>query len=174
MAGCADRGAMDATYHLAGGFKPTLKRFADLDGPDFPIPVWATQALVENEPFVGEKWEPACGDGAMAQVLHVGVKSVRQKFARLLRLAFLEGANRANTIFAKCPPSRVWVFSERDHLLPSGGIHKGSGTTAYAWFVWDNDTPNGTELKWFKPGYRSRSQRHRAQRRLDLRRQSLT
>ena len=26
---------MDATYHLAGGFKPTIKRFADLDGPDF-------------------------------------------------------------------------------------------------------------------------------------------
>jgi hypothetical protein len=34
---------MDATYNLAGGFKPTLKRFADLDGPDFfPTPSWAT------------------------------------------------------------------------------------------------------------------------------------
>jgi hypothetical protein len=30
---------MDATYNLAGGFKPTLKRFADLNGPDFfPTP----------------------------------------------------------------------------------------------------------------------------------------
>jgi len=26
---------MDATYHLNGSFKPTLKRFADLEGPDF-------------------------------------------------------------------------------------------------------------------------------------------
>lgn len=26
---------MDATYHLSGGFKPTMKRFADLEGPDF-------------------------------------------------------------------------------------------------------------------------------------------
>jgi hypothetical protein len=26
---------MDATYNLNGGFKPTIKRFADLDGPDF-------------------------------------------------------------------------------------------------------------------------------------------
>jgi hypothetical protein len=25
----------DATYNLNGGFKPTMKRFADLDGPDF-------------------------------------------------------------------------------------------------------------------------------------------
>jgi hypothetical protein len=37
---------MDATYNLSGGFKPTLKRFADLDGPDFfPTPQWATCAL---------------------------------------------------------------------------------------------------------------------------------
>ena len=26
---------MDATYNLNGGFKPTLKRFADLQGPDY-------------------------------------------------------------------------------------------------------------------------------------------
>jgi len=39
---------MDATYNLAGGFKPTLKRFADLEGPDFfPTPAWATYALHE-------------------------------------------------------------------------------------------------------------------------------
>lgn len=25
----------DATYNLNGGFKPTMKRFADLNGPDF-------------------------------------------------------------------------------------------------------------------------------------------
>ena len=25
----------DATYILNGGFKPTMKRFADLSGPDF-------------------------------------------------------------------------------------------------------------------------------------------
>ena len=26
---------MDATYNLNGGFKPTMKRFADLNGPDY-------------------------------------------------------------------------------------------------------------------------------------------
>ena len=40
----------DATYNLNGGFKPTMKRFADLSGPDFfPTPRWATFALIENE-----------------------------------------------------------------------------------------------------------------------------
>ena len=194
---------MDATYNLNGGFKPTVKRFADLDGPDyFPTPAWATHALVDNEKFKGGIWECACGDGAMSKVLETaapvvssdlyprgygevgvdfltakskadniitnppynaaegfvrsGVKLSRRKFALLLRLAFLEGANRAKTIFTECPPSRVWVFSERITFYPSGVERQGTGTTAYAWFVWDKDASSGTELKWLKPGYRAR------------------
>ncbi len=194
----------DATYHLNGGFKPTQKRFADLDGPDyFPTPRWATFALADSEPFKGDIWECACGDGAMSKILEEtgasvfssdlyergygeagldflrptrsadniitnppyncaegfvasGVAHARRKFALLLRLAFLEGANRANTIFSQMPPSRVWVFSERITFYPAGAERKGSGTTAYAWFVWDKDAPSGTELKWFKPGYKAR------------------
>ncbi len=195
---------MDATYNINGGLKPTLKRFADLNGPDFfPTPRWATFALVDNEKFLGNIWECACGDGSMSRVLEEtgrpvfssdlydrgygesnidflnateqsdnivtnppyncaegfvanGVGLARQKFALLLRLAFLEGANRANTIFSRTPPSRVWVFSERITFYPAGVKPKGSGTTAYAWFVWDKSAKNGTELRWFKPGYKAR------------------
>ena len=194
---------MDATYNLNGGFKPTMKRFADLGGPDyFPTPAWATHALIDNEKFSGDIWESACGDGAMSKVLETtgcevessdlfdrgygeagidfvtanrkagniitnppfnsaegfvtsGIRNSKKKFALLLRLAFLEGANRANTIFSKCPPNRVWVFSERITFYPAGAVQSGSGTTAYAWFVWDKDAV-GTELKWFKPGYKAR------------------
>lgn len=194
---------MDVTYNLNGGFKPTMKRFADLDGPDFfPTPAWATHALIDNEKFVGDIWESACGNGAMSNVLaqtgqrvistdlynrgfgesgedflsprrrasnivtnppynaaegfvRSGLSQSSRKFALLLRLAFLEGANRANTIFAKAPPSRVWVFSERITFYPANAVQKGSGTTAYAWFVWDKDAPGSTELKWFRPGYKS-------------------
>jgi len=31
----------------------------------------------------------------------------------------------------------------------------GSGTTAYAWFVWEKAHKGSTELKWFKPGYKA-------------------
>ena len=194
---------MDATYNLSGGFKPTIKRFADLDGPDFfQTPAWATHALIDNEKFSGEIWESACGDGAMSRVLEktggsisssdlhdrgygdvgidfltakrlaenivtnppynsaegfvaAGLEKAKRKFALLLRLAFLEGANRANAIFSRNPPSRVWVFSERITFYPAGAVQKGTGTTAYAWFVWDKDA-SGSELKWFKPGYKTR------------------
>ncbi|WP_426167502.1 hypothetical protein [Sandarakinorhabdus sp. DWP1-3-1] len=195
---------MDSTYNLSGGFKPTMKRFADLGGPDFfPTPSWATHALIDNESFKGEIWESACGNGAMSDVLEVtgqpvvssdlydrgygeagmdfldtarrsdnvvtnppynaaegfvrsGLKAANRKFALLLRLAFLEGSNRQRTIFTDAPPSRVWVFSERITFYPAGAVQQGSGTTAYAWFVWDKDAPSNTELKWFKPGYKAR------------------
>jgi hypothetical protein len=88
--------------------------------------------------------------------VHAGLQKADRKFALLLRLAFLEGANRQRTIFSRCPPSRVWIFSERITFYPANAIQKGSGTTAYAWFVWDKDAPGGTELKWFAPGYKAR------------------
>jgi hypothetical protein len=194
----------DSTYNLNGAFKPTTKRRADLDGPDFfPTPAWATHALVENERFDGAIWECACGDGAMARVLEEagykvratdlyarghgetgvdflsattpidnivtnppynvaeafvaqGLKLARRKFALLLRLAFLEGANRANTIFLKSPPSRVWIFAERITFYMKGAERSGSGTTAYAWFVWDKTHTGPTELHWLKPGTKAR------------------
>lgn len=196
---------MDSTYNLNGGFKPTMKRFADLEGPDFfPTPEWATHALIDNEKFAGTIWEPACGDGTMVKVLkrtgcpveatdlydrgygeagidflhahriadnivtnppynaaegfvRAGIAQSRRKLALLLRLAFLEGANRQKTIFATTPPARIWVFSERITFYPAGAVQKGSGTTAYAWFVWDKQAPDTkTELKWLPLGYKAR------------------
>jgi hypothetical protein len=196
---------MDSTYNLNGGLKPTLKRFADLDGPDFyPTPDWATRALIDNERLVGRIWEPACGDGTMVKVLRdtgqpveasdlydrgygeigvdflkadrtvenivtnppynsaegfveAGLRQATHKLCLLLRLAFLEGANRQRTIFSPSPPARVWVFSERITFYPAGAVVKGSGTTAYAWFVWDKRHGNRpTELKWLPLGYKAR------------------
>jgi hypothetical protein len=88
----------------------------------------------------------------------VGVRNARRKFALLLRLAFLEGANRYRTIFSVNSPARNWVFSERITFYPAGAIKKGTGTTAYAWFVWDKDSAAQTELRWFSPGYKRYSQ----------------
>jgi hypothetical protein len=196
---------MDSTYNLNGGLKPTVKRFADLDGPDFyPTPEWATYALIDNEKFEGTIWEPACGDGTMVRVLRntgnpteasdlfdrgygevgidflkssrsvenivtnppynsaegfveAGLRQATRKVCLLLRLAFLEGANRQRTIFSKTPPARVWAFSERITFYPAGAVPKGSGTTAYAWFVWDMEAnSHTTELRWLPLGYKAR------------------
>lgn len=194
---------IDKSYHINRNYQPTLKRFADIDGPDFfPTPEWATYALIDNEKFIGDIWEPACGNGAMAEVLRrtgsairatdfynhgygesgidflkaetqadniitnppyncaesfirKGLELTRHKLALLLRLAFLEGVNRHNTLFSQHSTARVWVFSERITFYPYGAKPKGSGTTAYAWFVWDKSHSGSTELRWLKPGYKA-------------------
>jgi hypothetical protein len=63
-------------------------------GKDFLKPSRAADNIVTNPPY-----------NAAEEFVRSGVGHARRKFALLLRLAFLEGANRANTIFARCPPS---------------------------------------------------------------------
>jgi hypothetical protein len=89
------------------------------------------------------------------EFVHTGMQLATRKLALLMRLAFLEGINRAKTIFLPKPPSRVWVFSERITFYPANMKRAGSGTQAFAWFVWDRADKSGkTELRWFKPQYR--------------------
>src|SRR5258705_5196122 len=102
----------DATYNLNGGFKPTMKRFADLEGPDFfPTPPWATYALIENEKFDGEIWESACGDGTMSRVLEETGQPVRSSdlYDRGFGGAgvdFFEALSRADNTLTN-PPSQL-------------------------------------------------------------------
>ncbi len=187
--------------------QPTTKRRVDSGGPDFyPTPRWATQALVDHEVFEGLTWEPACGDGAMAEVLkenglavyasdlhdrgygisgedflksdkcfyniitnppyslaneflYKAYSRTNKKVALLLRLAFLEGAERQRKIFQKTPPARVWVFSERVTFYPKGEERASGGTTAYAWFVWDHSHEGPTELRWISLGRKPNSRK---------------
>lgn len=89
------------------------------------------------------------------EFVKVGLQLATRKLALLMRLAFLEGTKRAKTIFLLTPPSRVWVFAERITFYPANATRAGSGTQAFAWFVWDRrDTTGKTELKWLKPQYR--------------------
>ena len=87
-------------------------------------------------------------------VLH-GLQKAEHKLALLLRLAFLEGGERCQKIFKVTPPSRVWVFSERITFYPKDAVQKGSGTTAYAWFVWDKRSTETQSLGWIEPGAKS-------------------
>lgn len=88
--------------------------------------------------------------------LKAAVQRAEEKVALLLRLAFLEGVNRQRTIFSSIPPARVWVFSERITFYASGAEVKGSGTTAYAWFVWEKGVTSPTELRWLPAGYKAK------------------
>lgn len=113
-------------------------------GHDFLSSTRSAPNIITNPPFHS-------AEGFVARALDLA----QLKFALLLRLAFLEGARRTRTIFHKFPPARVCVFSERITLYPKGAKVAGSGTTAYAWFVWDNAFRSTTELRWLRPGYKA-------------------
>lgn len=173
---------------------PTNRRLVEA-GEDFYVtPKLATIKLLSVEIFEGGIWEPACGDGAISNVLlnagydvhstdlydhsygQTGVdflsiydtpyniitnppyslandfakraiKITHKKVALLLRIAFLEGQKRYKEIYKNTPPDRIHIFSKRLTMYPKNAERKGSGTTAYAWFIWDKRNGN-TTLKW--------------------------
>ena len=60
----------DASCPISGASMPHSYRRTGKDDPDyFPTPKWCVHALMQLETFVGQIWEPACGDGKMTEVL---------------------------------------------------------------------------------------------------------
>ena len=70
-----------------------------------------------------------------------------RKHCWLLRLSFLEGKQRRVSLFDSHRPARVWVFSQRLTIWRGDEKPSGSGTTAYAWFVWDGKVTD-TKVGW--------------------------
>lgn len=73
------------------------------------------------------------------------------KVAMLLKIAFLEGQERA-ILFKESPLARVHVFSQRLAFVPGGttGARKldGGGMMAFAWFVWEHGYVGAPQLWW--------------------------
>jgi hypothetical protein len=94
------------------------------------------------------------------EFVEAGLAVAKHKLALLLSLSFLETEERYKRIFSKTPPSRVWVFCDRVTFLSAyvKAQKDNSGTTAYAWFIWEKDRfgrlPMHTELRWITPGYK--------------------
>ncbi len=79
------------------------------------------------------------------------VRLTTGKVAMLLKIAFLEGIERAE-LFKATPLARVHVFSRRLAFVPGGSIEArkldGGGMMAFAWFVWEHGYTGKPELGW--------------------------
>lgn len=163
----------------------------------YPTPPYATEALLKRESFDGAIWEPACGDGAISNVLKAAGYHVQstdlvdrgygtsridflmeyatqaqniitnppykyatefaykacelapKKVAFLCKLSWLESQERKR-LFAKYPPARVLVFSERLSMQRGRQAtdDDASGMIAFAWYIWDKAHNGPTELRW--------------------------
>jgi hypothetical protein len=74
-----------------------------------------------------------------------------QKVVLFSRLLTLEG--RANSaMMRETGLTRVLISAGRVNILPPGAIDKGhSGTTAYAWYVWERGHRGDPVVRWFTP-----------------------
>jgi hypothetical protein len=116
------------------------------DDPGRPV-----DSVVTNPPYA---------NGLAEAFVHTGIGIAKKKVCMLMRLAFLEGGKRYNSLFKDTPPHRVHVFSERITFYPNGLQTAGSGTTAYGWYVWDVPRLGEmykTELSWLPPGYKRKT-----------------
>ncbi len=69
------------------------------------------------------------------------------KLALLLRLQFLEGTRRYESIFRENPPCRVYVFPSRQVCSKTDDFTEGSAI-AFAWFIWEKGFKGSPEIKW--------------------------
>jgi len=120
-------------------------------GVDFLKTDLTADNIVTNPPFHSAE-----------NFLLTALPKAKHKVCLLLRLAFLESGARHKNIFTDYAPDRIHVFSERVTFYPKGAERKGSGTTSYAWFVWDKivlpSRDRKTLLGWIEPGAKARYQ----------------
>lgn len=79
--------------------------------------------------------------------IHLGI----EKHAWLLRLAFLEGQERYDSIFRLHPPADVYVFSKRLTIWrgdENDAWYGKTGKTAYCWMVWKKGWRGPTQMGW--------------------------
>lgn len=85
------------------------RRNGDREKNDFyPTPAYAVEALLEKEVFEGVVWEPACGDGAISEVLRRhGIETISTDLIDrgygLGEVDFLKTNNNADNIITNPP-----------------------------------------------------------------------
>lgn len=102
-----------------------------------PMPGW----IITNPPF-----------RLAARFVHRSLNIARRGVAMLTRTAFLEGADRYATLFARQRPSIIAQFVERVPMVKGRCDPKASTATAYCWLVWDRaPQSNTTQFVWIPP-----------------------
>lgn len=99
--------------------RPARPYDADFSDTEFfPTPTWVTYALMDNEPFEGNVWECACGDGAMSRVIeHFGHPTTSTDWYDrgygTGGIDFLQAKGEADNIITNPPYALAQRFIER-------------------------------------------------------------
>ncbi len=109
-------------------------------GIDFLADVTPRRSIVSNPPYV-----------LAERFVHHAIE-VAEHVAVIVRLPFMAGQQRCNSLFLLHPPALVLVLAKRPSMPPGGtGIPAKGGTTDYAWAIWDRRHHGPTEMRWWVP-----------------------
>ena len=119
--------------------EPQRQGIDQIDFLSTPAMPSGCQSIITNPPF-------KLGGEFVRHALQLGATKV----AIIQRVAFLEGLERHETIFAPMPPARVWVFSRRVTMWAGDAAVQSDkgGAMAFAWFVWERGHSGDTALRW--------------------------
>ena len=89
---------------------------------------------------------------AMAFVGHA-LNLAERKVAMLLPAAWVQAESRSHWL-QRTPLRRVWLLTPRPSMPPGDALAKsrGSGTTDYAWLVWEQGYAGLPEFGWLRRG----------------------
>lgn len=97
---------------------------------------WEYDIIISNPPFkIGSEF------------VQEGFKYAKEQY-QLLRLNFLEGKTRKETLFSKKHLKRVFIFSYRISCTKGVEEEPSANAVAYAWFHFDRDYNGQPELHW--------------------------
>lgn len=112
-------------YRLDGGGDTELLGIEQADFLGAQVRSFDPDWVITNPPF-----------GKAAEFLARALAIARAGVAMILRMQWLESADRFTEIFSKTPPALVAQFAERVPMCEGGWDPKGTTATAYAWFIW--------------------------------------
>jgi hypothetical protein len=96
--------------------------------------------IVTNPPFrLGE------------QFISTALERADRGVAMLVRIAFLESADRHRKLFSMTPPAGILQFVERVPMFKGRLDRHGSTATAYCWLVWRKGHSGETRFHWISP-----------------------
>lgn len=98
--------------------------------------IYKAKHIITNPPFKIAK-----------PFIEQALKMTSGKVAMLLRLAFLESADRYE-LFKNTPLKTVYVFSKRLTMSAKGEGAKKGGMIPFAWFIWEHGYEGKPYIEW--------------------------
>lgn len=123
--------------HMSSVLKEYVSHVEATDIYDYGLHLNTIRNFITHPPKKKPQWIITNPPFELAELfLKTALETATSGVAFLLRLSWIEGQNRYNSIWNRNPASITAPFSERVSMCLGGWDPKGQFATAHAWFIW--------------------------------------